>query len=607
MMLRNKKAQVAIFVIIALVIVSVIIIYFALKGGVSIARVDPEFVPVYDFYSNCISEKAEMGISIAGSQGGRIDMDYVPGSEYAPSSNQLNFLGFPVPYWMYVSGNGIVRENVPSRQEIENEIGAYVEEKIDECDFSKFYQQGMNIEFGNPDVTVSISDNNADVNVGQSVLVSKDEKSSRKGEFDVSLNSKIGKFYNIALQIYNREKKEAFLENYSIDVLRMYAPVDGVELSCGPAIWKTGEVIDDLSEGLEGNIAALRFDGTGKYFNVGKYDENINLIYSRTWPTRIEIKGDGVGRDLISAKPVGNQKGLGIMGFCYTPYHYVYDLTYPVLIQIYDGNEIFQFPVVVLIKDNLPREGIYSEIIEPDDFDLCKDMVSNIGVNLYDINLNKVDGNISFNCFNQECYLGETKEGTFAGNAPSCVNGYLVVDASGYAEKRQLFSSNSETSADIILDKKYMEEIELGMNGYGNAMVSFNEVNGTKSATAILPGDNEIELSEGNYEIRVYVYGNSSLTIPGSKKTQCQEVPRSGILGIFGAKREECFDISIPETKLDTVLIGGGKTNVYILPSDLEKGRIKVSVERLPTPSSMEQLAANFESIENGNVEIEFG
>src|SRR3989344_510858 len=126
MILRSNKAQVAIFVTIAEVIVAGIVIYFTLRGGISIKGVDPEFVAVYDFYSKCIEEKVASGISIAGSQGGRIDVNYIPGSEYAPSSNQLNFLGFPVPYWMYVSGNGIVKENVPSKQEIENEIGSYV-------------------------------------------------------------------------------------------------------------------------------------------------------------------------------------------------------------------------------------------------------------------------------------------------------------------------------------------------------------------------------------------------------------------------------------------------------------------------------------------------
>ena len=100
-MLRNNREQVTIFVIIALVIVAGVGIYFLVRGSISISTIESDFVPVYDYYSNCIEEKTRAGIDLAGSQGGRIDSGvYIPGSEFAPSSNELNFLGFPVPYWM---------------------------------------------------------------------------------------------------------------------------------------------------------------------------------------------------------------------------------------------------------------------------------------------------------------------------------------------------------------------------------------------------------------------------------------------------------------------------------------------------------------------------
>ena len=41
--------------------------------------------------------------------------EYEAGSEYMPFSSQLDFLGNPIPYWYYVSGNNIQREQVPSK------------------------------------------------------------------------------------------------------------------------------------------------------------------------------------------------------------------------------------------------------------------------------------------------------------------------------------------------------------------------------------------------------------------------------------------------------------------------------------------------------------
>ena len=63
------------------------------------------------------------------------------------------------------------------------------------------------------------------------------------------------------------------------------------------------------------------------------------------------------------AKPIGTQPGLSAMKFCYAPYKFVYDMYFPVLIQVYskdDANEVFQFPVSVVINKNMPREAANS-------------------------------------------------------------------------------------------------------------------------------------------------------------------------------------------------------------------------------------------------------
>ena len=58
-----------------------------------------------------------------------------------------------------------------------------------------------------------------------------------------------------------KEKQEAFLEKYAADVLYSYTPVDGVDITCSPKIWKTRDVVNDLKSGLEANIGALKVQG----------------------------------------------------------------------------------------------------------------------------------------------------------------------------------------------------------------------------------------------------------------------------------------------------------------------------------------------------------
>ena len=617
----NKRGQLMIFVIIAIVIVAGVIVYFLVREKIVLGEIPSELRAVFDYYGKCIEQEARAATESASSQGGFVEVPaYAPGSEYAPFSSQLNFLGFPIPYWYYISGNGLIKEQAPRKGDIENGIANYVRERIKECDFSSFNNQGFIVELGNAEVDVEIDDNKIGINVDSSLAVSKGEVSGRKDEYNVKIDSKLGKFYSIAKKIYEKEKKDAILDKYGEDVLRLYAPVDGVEISCSGKIWKTGEVVDELKKGLEANIGSLKFKGDyyelsekkREYFVIdieNDIDENVNLIYSKTMPTKIEISGEGVDESLMIAEPVGIQEGLGILGFCYSPYHFVYDLSFPVLIQIFDGNEMFQFPVVVTIDNNIAREGIYSEIEigEGVEEDVCEFMTQDIEVNLYDISLNRVDGNISYVCFNQRCRLGESKDGKFVGKAPSCLNGYLLIRGSGFAEKQELFSTNKESNADVLLDREYDVEIDLEVGGKkldGNAIISFARDNGKVVSTA-LPDVKKIKLSEGSYDVTVYVYGNSSITIPGSTKTECREVPRSGIAGFFGGTKEECFDIKIPETKIDYALRGGGRGNVYLLGEQLEDGKIRIEVKELLKPGSLEELQNNYAMFELNKVVVE--
>ncbi len=617
----NKKGQLMIFVIIAIVIVTGIIIYFLVREKIIIDEIPAELRPVFNYYENCIEQEAREAVNLAGSQGGFVEIPaYIPGSEYAPFSSQLNFLGFPVPYWYYISGNGIIKEQAPRKSDIEKEIANYIGERVRECDFGSFNNQGFIVELGNAEVDVEIDDNKVDVNVDSNLAVSRGEVSGRKEGHYIRIDSKLGKFYNIAKRIYEKEKKDAIFDVYGVDVLRLYAPVDGVEISCSGKIWKTGEVVDELKKGLEANIGSLKFKGDyyelsekkREYFVIDvekDIDENVNLIYSKTMPTKIEISGEGVDESLMIAEPVGIQEGLGILGFCYAPYHFVYDLSFPILIQIFDGNEMFQFPVVIIIDNNVAREGVYSEIETGDgvEEDVCEFMTQDIEVNLYDVSLNRVEGNVSYVCFNQRCRLGESKGGKFAGKAPSCLNGYLLIRGSGFAEKQELFSTNKERVADVLLDREYEVEIELEVGGKkldGSAIISFARDDGKVASTA-LPDAKKIKLSEGSYDVTVYVYGNSSITIPGSVKTECREVPRSGIAGFFGGTKEECFEIKIPETKIDYALRGGGKGNVYLLGEQLEDGKIRIEVKELLRPKSLEELQNNYAMFELNKVVVE--
>ncbi|MCH7850945.1 MAG: hypothetical protein IH845_04855, partial [Nanoarchaeota archaeon] len=135
----NNKAQITIFVIIAIVLVGGILAYFTLRDNLGGRRVPVELEPVYEYYLECLEETTRDGIRLLGEQGGYIETpEFEPGSSFMPFSNQLDFFGQGVPYWLYISGNNLLKEQVPSKSFMESELSIYVGEHSTNCNFDEY-------------------------------------------------------------------------------------------------------------------------------------------------------------------------------------------------------------------------------------------------------------------------------------------------------------------------------------------------------------------------------------------------------------------------------------------------------------------------------------
>jgi len=434
----------------------------------------------------------------------------------------------------------------------------------------------------------------------------------------VTVDSKLGKLYEVAKEIYEYEQKSLFLENYAVDTMRVYAPVDGVDLDCAPLVWSAEEVFDELKSAIEANTMALKVKGgdfslkqeENKYFIVDvdvPSDVEVMFLNSPEWANNFEVNPTE-GAIMIS-KPVGNQPGLGALGFCYVPYHYVYNLGYPVLAQVYSGQEIFQFPMAVVIRGNKPREPLDTSAIDLPDLEICKNKNTYFQVNTYDNSLNPVNANISFECFSESCKIGETEDGILVTEFPQCTNAIIRAEAGDYGAVKVIQSTNEEGVIDILMNKLYEVEIDLNLGKIdygGEAIISFL-AEGGKSTTILYPDTKKVELSEGQYEIQVSVYKNSSLKLQETTTQECVEIPKSSLGGIFGLTEEKCFDIVIPAQIVSNVLAGGGTQKHYILEDDLIGAEfIEIGANKFPTPKAIEELQVNYLLFEETGLEVNF-
>jgi len=611
----NSKGQVTIFIIVAVVLVGGVITYFAFRDSFGVS-VPEELRPVYDYYISCLEASVGEGVALLGEQGGRIDAgEFIPGSAYMPFSSHLDFLGQGVPYWMYVSGNNLLKENVPTKEDMERELEAYVGDRLKDCDFSDFEAVGFDVYVGEGSVEVEVNDLDVDVEISNPVTIFKGESSVIVTRHGFRFSSKLGKFYDLAKEVYDYEKANMFLEKYALDVLRIYAPVDGVEDGCAPKIFVDSEIREDIIMGLVANIATVKLDGS--YYDLGSkdreyfvedagldLDESVNFMYLPNWPTRVEIYGDRV------ARPVGMQEGMGILGFCYVPYHLVYDINFPVLVQFYDDEELFQFPLAVIISKNQAREALPTRAGESIESRVCEFRNQEVDVFTYDVDLEPVEARISFKCLGSVCNIGETKirggDAVLRGDFPQCVNGFIIASAEGYSDSKYQISTNEESLANIVLNKEYELKLDLeNVQGVRSALVNF--VSNDYSATVLYPDMKSVTLVEGYYNVSVYVYDGSSLKFPATSRQECVDVPETGLAGFLGFETEKCYDINMPAMDIDFAVVGGGKQFEYITSEDLENAvELNLDVPLFGLPTSIDEMSTNYERVDDEVVFLEF-
>ncbi len=599
----KKRGQVTLFIIIAILIVAIVAGYFLLREKAVKIEIPMSIQPIETSFLSCLEEDTLTGIDVLESQGGYIEFpDFEPGSEYMPFSSELDFLGNPIPYWYYVSGNNIKREQIPTKELMQEQLGAFIEDQITNCVLDNYYDLGYEITKGEPEASVIIRDNEVEVDLEMDLSISFGEESAIIKDHKKVVKSSLGELYDSAKKVYDYEQENLFLEEYAIDNLRLYAPVDGVELTCSPLHWNADDVFNNLSEAIEVNTLALRNSGKrGDYFGIDlPVSQEVRFINSKNWPTTFEVSPSD--ENLLLANPVGNQPGLGILGFCYVPYHFVYDIKYPILIQVFEGGEIFQFPFAVVIQGNNPRESLDASAVSMETIGLCENKNTPVSVSVFDINSAPVEADIFYECFRERCRIGK---GSFLEeNFPQCVNGFVIVKADGFKQASVLFSSTEGGSLSVYLDRVYKLPVNLKLDGVAyneNAIISF--VSDDSSQTIVYPEQKEIELSEGFYDVEVYIYKDSTLELGDITKEQCVDIP----IGIFELTRKKCFEIEIPSQLVSNALAGGGKQEYYILEGELSgASSLEISVEKLPSPETIEQLQDNYALFEDKGVEIEF-
>ncbi|MFB6246454.1 MAG: hypothetical protein ABEI74_02615 [Candidatus Pacearchaeota archaeon] len=176
----GKKAQITVFIIIAVLVVASIVLYFVLQddssGGISSSNLDTSNIEGY--VDSCLREVSKEVVFEVGEGGGY----YLPPEEATDSG---------VSY--YLKGD---RNLMPSKQEVEEEMAFFISEKLFFCteNFVDFPQ--YNITQGDISSEVSIERSKVVVETEYPLTIEKAGAVSRIEDFEVEVPSSINVVYN---------------------------------------------------------------------------------------------------------------------------------------------------------------------------------------------------------------------------------------------------------------------------------------------------------------------------------------------------------------------------------------------------------------------------
>lgn len=617
------RAQITLFVIVAILIVSAAgIIYYASstasktalnKEQAIIKSVPEQFRPAETNFLSCLKLKAQDSLTILGSQAGYINLPAEdPASDYMPFSNILSFTGLKIPYWWYVSGNNIQKTQVPSIEFMQNEMQDYINEHVQECEKSLRLLEGYELTTENaPETKVTINDEYVDFEVDYPIKLQYEDAATTVQKHAFAVPFELGKLYKISRQIMDKESENYSIEERTIDMIFMYPeiPSTSINFECSPKIWTKSSVSQSLKTIIENNIPFVRIKGTNygeveKYFemDVGKTDSSVTVnMLAITSPFNFDVSpSDG---ELLKGEPMigeGENEALDFVKniFCISSYHFIYSVSYPVLIQLTDKNgNFFQFPVLIVIANNQPRENRYAGegiTIVPE---LCSTKLAKETINTFTsengniVPLNGTD--ISFKCIATTCDIGETsEEGTVTAQFPQCINGEVIARKEGYNPERYIMSTNFNDQEVSLTLEKYMNftlnisviekdgKIRKVKDGE-TVVLEMNNDAKSHSVNMIYPSQENAYLLTGDYSAKISLFEKGSFELKGQQVSQCTNVPKEGVLGFMGFMEERCITFDTPDVNLEQVFGGGAEfpititegkiLNMYLLKTDAPK------------------------------------
>lgn len=180
--MKNKRGQITIFIIIAIVIIAGVGIFFAVRGSLgSEEEIPQEVAPIVNFVQECTDMTLEETVYAVAEQGGYSGYSYLDGS----------ITDSGVRYYFFEGKNYF-----PTKTMVENQLEEYFERKFFLCtnSFSDF--PDYLIEEGLLETSFSIEDDEVRLKARYPLVITRGGETSKVENFESRIYSRLGVVYN---------------------------------------------------------------------------------------------------------------------------------------------------------------------------------------------------------------------------------------------------------------------------------------------------------------------------------------------------------------------------------------------------------------------------
>jgi hypothetical protein len=186
----EKRGQVTVFIILAIIFIVGIGVFFFVRSDISIGgeKVNPDVQPIYSSVENCLKEVGEDAIEYVGQTGG-----YFTLPELSTETS--------IAYYVYENKN-----LMPSKEEVEEEISTYVDAMLYFCnnEFSNF--PDFEVEVGDIKTSAKIKEGKVVFNSKIPLSISKGDKTYTFDDFkNIEVASRLNTIYEMADDITEEE------------------------------------------------------------------------------------------------------------------------------------------------------------------------------------------------------------------------------------------------------------------------------------------------------------------------------------------------------------------------------------------------------------------